>query len=61
MSTLALPVQRDPKRFLVAPALIFILARWTSSVYYMYLAPLVMAGVTLTLAAEREERTPRES
>ena len=26
MSTLALPVQHDPKRFLVAPALIFILA-----------------------------------
>jgi hypothetical protein len=39
-------------------ALVFVLARWTSSVYYVYLTPLVMAGVTLTLAAEREGRSP---
>jgi hypothetical protein len=42
-------------------ALVFILARWTSSVYYMYLAPLVMAGVALTLAAEREGQTPPQT
>lgn len=43
-------------------ALVFVLARWTSSVYYMYLAPLAMAGVTLTLADEREsERRSRVS
>ena len=34
-------------------ALIFVLARWTTSVYYVFLAPLALAGVALTLGAER--------
>ena len=34
-------------------AVIFVLARWTTSVYYVFLAPLAMAGVALTLGAER--------
>jgi hypothetical protein len=42
-------------------ALVFVLARWTSSVYYVYLTPLVMAGVTLTLACERESQTPQQT
>ncbi len=36
-----------------ALAVIFVLARWTTSVYYVFLAPLAMAGVALTLGAER--------
>ena len=40
MSTLALPVQRDPKRFLVAPALIFILALFIYPfIYGLVLSP----------------------
>ncbi len=31
----------------------FVLARWTSSVYYVFLAPLAMTGIALTLGAER--------
>lgn len=38
-------------------ALVFVLARWTTSTYYIFLTPLVMAGVTLTLASEREGPT----
>jgi hypothetical protein len=34
-------------------ALIFVLARWTSSVYYVFLAPLAVTGVALMLGAER--------
>jgi hypothetical protein len=34
-------------------ATVFVLARWTTSVYYVFLAPLVAAGVALTLGAER--------
>jgi hypothetical protein len=37
----------------VLVATIFVLARWTTSVYYVFLAPLVAAGVVLTLGAER--------
>ena len=33
-------------------AVLFVLARWTTSVYYVFLAPLVMSGVALTLGAE---------
>jgi hypothetical protein len=39
----------------VLVALIFVLARWTSIVYYVFLAPLVMTGIALTLGAERPE------
>ncbi|MGA2392632.1 MAG: hypothetical protein ABSH03_04660 [Candidatus Lustribacter sp.] len=42
-------------------ALIFVVARWTSSVYYIFLTPLVMAGVTFTLAGEREGQTPQQA
>jgi len=35
-------------------ALVFVMARWTTSVYYIFLMPLTMVGVALTLAAERE-------
>ncbi len=34
-------------------ALTFVLARWTTTVYYVFLAPLVMTGIALTLGAER--------
>jgi hypothetical protein len=34
-------------------ATIFVAARWTTSVYYVFLAPLVAAGIILTLGAER--------
>jgi hypothetical protein len=34
-------------------AIVFVLARWTTSTYYVFLAPLAMAGVALTLGAER--------
>jgi hypothetical protein len=37
----------------VLVALIFVLARWTTSVYYIFLTPLVMAGIALTLGVER--------
>jgi len=39
---------------------VFVLARWTTSVYYVFLAPLAMAGIALTLGAERRLRTPPE-
>lgn len=39
----------------VLVALIFVLARWTTVVYYVFLTPLVMTGIALTLAAERPE------
>jgi hypothetical protein len=32
-------------------ATVFVLARWTTSVYYVFLAPLVAAGIALTLGA----------
>jgi hypothetical protein len=34
-------------------ATIFVLARWTTSVYYVFLAPLVVTGIVLALGAER--------
>jgi hypothetical protein len=39
-------------------AIIFVFARWTTSVYYVFLTPLAMAGVALTLGTERSLRTP---
>jgi hypothetical protein len=33
--------------------MIFVLARWTTSVYYIFLTPLVMTGIALALGAER--------
>jgi hypothetical protein len=33
-------------------ALTFVLARWTTAVYYVFLAPLVMTGIVLMLGAE---------
>jgi hypothetical protein len=39
-------------------ATIFVLARWTTAVYYVFLAPLVMTGIALTLGAERPEAAP---
>jgi len=37
----------------VLVALTFALARWTTTVYYVFLAPLLMAGIALALGAER--------
>ncbi len=45
----------------VLVAVIFVLARWTSSVYYVFLAPLVAVGIALTLGAERSPQTPPPS
>jgi hypothetical protein len=39
----------------VLVAIIFVLARWTTAVYYVFLTPLVMTGIALTLGAERPE------
>lgn len=39
----------------VLVAMIFVLARWTTVVYYVFLTPLVMTGIALTLGAERPE------
>jgi hypothetical protein len=39
-------------------AILFVFARWTTSVYYIFLTPLAMAGVALTLGAERSRQTP---
>lgn len=39
-------------------ALAFILARWTTSVYWIYLTLVAPAGVALTLGAERSPQTP---
>ncbi|HEV8020473.1 MAG TPA: hypothetical protein VGP41_04360 [Candidatus Lustribacter sp.] len=35
-------------------AFVFFVSRWTTSVYYVFLTPLAMAGVALMLGAERE-------
>jgi hypothetical protein len=40
-------------------ATLFVLARWTSMVYYVFLAPLIATGVALTLGAERN--VPRKT
>jgi hypothetical protein len=42
----------------VLVATIFVLARWTTIVYYVFLTPLVMTGIALTLGAERPEAAP---
>jgi hypothetical protein len=34
-------------------AIVFVFARWTTSVYYIFLTPLAMAGVVLALGDER--------
>jgi uncharacterized membrane protein len=39
-------------------AILFVFARWTTSPYYIFLTPLAMAGVALTLGLERSPRTP---
>ena len=41
----------------VLVAVIFVLARWTTSVYYVFLAPLVAVGIALTLGPERSPET----
>lgn len=38
-------------------AFVFFVSRWTTSPYYIFLAPLAMAGVALTLGAERQAAT----
>jgi hypothetical protein len=39
----------------VLVAVIFVLARWTTAVYYVFLTPLVMTGIALALGAEHPE------